>query len=300
MSKTQSKKAWKNLVSGGTAGAIEATIMYPTEFVKTQLQLEARAVKTGGQPRYSGVFDCARKTVAERGVLGLYRGLSTLVIGSIPKAAVRFAAFNQFKQLLADENGKLSSLRTMAAGMGAGMSEAVIAVTPMETVKTKLIHDQNSANPKYRGLAHGVRTIVAEEGIGGVYRGLAPTMFKQGLNQATRFTIYNFLKSNLLSYTQQKDLQLYQSLACGSFAGFVSVYVTMPLDVVKTRMQGLEASKYRGSVHCFSSIVKNEGVLALWKGTTPRLGRVCFSGGIIFAAYEQVMGVLNVVSPEHD
>lgn len=33
--------------------------------------------------------DCVRQTVRSHGVLGLYRGLSSLLYGSIPKAAVR-------------------------------------------------------------------------------------------------------------------------------------------------------------------------------------------------------------------
>lgn len=35
------------------------------------------------------VGDCVRQTVRSHGVLGLYRGLSSLLYGSIPKAAVR-------------------------------------------------------------------------------------------------------------------------------------------------------------------------------------------------------------------
>lgn len=70
--------------------------------------------------------------VKERGFFSLYRGLSSLIVGSIPKAAVRFAAFNAFSQLLADETGKLPGYKTMLAGLGAGISEAIIAVTPME------------------------------------------------------------------------------------------------------------------------------------------------------------------------
>ena len=70
------------------------------------------------------------------------------------------------------------------------------------------------------------------------------------------------------------------------------------VDVVKTKMQGLEASQYRNSFHCLTQIVKKDGVLALWRGTGPRLTRVCFSGGIIFASYEQIMRSLNMVWPE--
>lgn len=35
------------------------------------------------------IGDCVRQTVRSHGVLGLYRGLSSLLYGSIPKAAVR-------------------------------------------------------------------------------------------------------------------------------------------------------------------------------------------------------------------
>ena len=34
----------------------------------------------------------------------------------------------------------------------------------METVKVKFINDQASANPKFRGFFHGVRTIIKAEG----------------------------------------------------------------------------------------------------------------------------------------
>lgn len=47
---------------------------------------------------------------------------------------------------------------------GAGVSEAILAVTPMETLKVKFINDQTSANPHYRGFFHGVSQIIKEQG----------------------------------------------------------------------------------------------------------------------------------------
>ena len=47
---------------------------------------------------------------------------------------------------------------------GAGVAEAIFAVTPMETVKVKFINDQTSANPKYRGFFNGVQQIIKAEG----------------------------------------------------------------------------------------------------------------------------------------
>lgn len=43
----------------------------------------------GGNKRFNGIADCVRKTIQTNGVGGLYRGLSVLLYGSIPKSAVR-------------------------------------------------------------------------------------------------------------------------------------------------------------------------------------------------------------------
>lgn len=101
--------------SGGIAGGIEILITFPTEYVKTQLQLDERA----NPPRYRGIGrslglvwlqicvlvlcwvthtwmlcvcagDCVKLTVQDHGLRGLYRGLSSLLYGSIPKSAVRW------------------------------------------------------------------------------------------------------------------------------------------------------------------------------------------------------------------
>lgn len=57
----------------------------------------------------------------------------------------------------------------------------------------------------------------------------------------------------------------------------------MPLDVIKTRMQSLEASRnYGNSLACVVSIFKNESVFAFWSGAVPRLGRLSLSGAIVF------------------
>lgn len=72
--------------AGGITGGLEICITFPTEYVKTQLQLDERS---GVQKRYTGPVNCVSVTVRDYGVRGLYRGLSVLLYGSIPKSAVR-------------------------------------------------------------------------------------------------------------------------------------------------------------------------------------------------------------------
>ena len=127
----------KGIVVGGITGGIEICITYPTEYIKTQLQLDEKVGK------YKGISDCAKQTIKEKGPLGLYRGLSVLVVGSIPKSAVRFGAFEHFKKMKMDEKGNLKPVDRMLCGLGAGVCEAILAVTPMETIKGQA-HDMFS------------------------------------------------------------------------------------------------------------------------------------------------------------
>jgi len=60
--------------------------------------------------------------------------------------------------------GTLSPGDRLLCGLGAGVCEAIFAVTPMETVKVKFINDQRSANPRFKGFFHGVSLIVKEQG----------------------------------------------------------------------------------------------------------------------------------------
>lgn len=82
--------------------------------------------------------------------------------------------------------------------------------------------------------------------------------------------------------------------AFGAVAGAASVFGNTPLDVVKTRMQGLEASKYRNTVDCALQILRNEGIFAFYKGTVPRLSRVCLDVGITFMIYDSFMALFMV------
>lgn len=75
-----------------------------------------------------------------------------------------------------------------AAGLGAGTTEAVAVVTPMEVVKIRLQAQQHSLAdpleaPRYRNAGHAVYTIVREEGISTLYRGVSLTALRQATNQ---------------------------------------------------------------------------------------------------------------------
>lgn len=253
--------------------------------------------KAGAGKEYTGIWDCVTKTVKTRGFFGLYRGLSVLLYGSIPKSAVRFGAYETVKKQVVKDDQVFTAQKKLLTGLCAGVCEAIFAVTPMETVKVKFINDQRSANPRFKGFFHGVGIIVKEQGFRGVYQGLGPTILKQGSNQAIRFFVVDSLKEWYQGGDKNKTVPKILVGAFGATAGAASVFGNTPIDVIKTRMQGLEASKYKNSLDCVVQIWKHEGPFAFYKGTVPRLGRVCLDVAITFMIYDSFMDLFNRVFP---
>uniref|UniRef100_A0A0N5A8F8 Citrate transport protein n=1 Tax=Syphacia muris TaxID=451379 RepID=A0A0N5A8F8_9BILA len=284
-----SDKTIRGICIGGLTGGIEICITFPTEYVKTQLQLDERSAK----PKFKGPIDCVKQTVKTKGFFGLYRGLSILIYGSIPKSAFRFGTFEYLKGHAVDKDGNLSPLMRMLCGLGAGLSEAVFAVTPMETVKVKFIHDQALQKPKFHGFFNGLGQIIKSDGIRGLYQGVTATMAKQGSNQAIRFFVMETCKNWYRGGDNSKTVSKPVVGLFGALAGACSVYANTPIDVVKTRMQGLEAKKYKNTIDCAIQIWKKEGFFAFYKGTVPRLSRVCLDVGITFMIYDSLMEFIN-------
>jgi solute carrier family 25 citrate transporter 1 len=297
--KSKKRNPVKTIISGGLGGAIEICITMPTEYVKTQMQLYPQKYGSGG------IMFCVRDTVRQYGIFGLWRGLAPLVVFAIPKNAVRFVTVEMLRNRMRDERGAISMSKNFFCGMCGGLMEALLVVTPQETMKVRLIHDKLSPNPKFKGTFHGISTIIKEQGLGGCYKGLTATMLKQGSNQGLRFATFYQLKTWMLGdpsldFDRSTLKAAFQTIFAGAVAGAVSVFGNTPIDVVKTKMQGLEASKYRNTWHCIQTVWKEDGFFGFYKGTVPRLGRVCADVAITMTLFDYITLLLDMVWPTDD
>lgn len=263
------------------------------EYVKTHLQLQQKAIN----PKYTGIGECIRYTVKNNGFLGLYRGCTAVILGSIPKTGVRFGMFNLVGTKIRDlnaknygiENSAPSALQNLFTGVCAGVVEATLAVTPQETLKTKLIHSN-------AGFVKGTMNILKKEGFFGIYQGWSATALKQASNQGLRFMAFNFYKTQVSARKQtgigqldKPNLTAMEALVGGMASGCFSTICNNPFDMVKTRMQALNAHlQYKNIGDCFSKILFNEGILAFWQGVGTRLLRVVPGQGIVFMSYEKI------------
>ncbi|KAJ4551113.1 Mitochondrial succinate-fumarate transporter [Exophiala dermatitidis] len=168
----------------------------------------------------------------------------------------------------------------------------------MEVVKIRMQAQYHSLSdpldvPKYRSAPHALLTVVREEGIGALYRGVSLTALRQGTNQAVNFTAYSEFKEFLQKAQPQyegKNLPGYQTTIIGLISGAMGPFSNAPIDTIKTRLQKTPAEPGQTAISRIVGIsrdmFKQEGARAFYKGITPRVMRVAPGQAVTFTVYE--------------
>lgn len=218
-----------------------------------------------------------KDAVSTHGPRVVYTGASAFCISNTAKSGVRFLIFDTVRNLLPVDGStdKPLPVSTMLSGMAAGVAESVTVLTPGENIKTRLVEDR-SGRRELRSASHALRVIVAQDGLPGIFRGVVPVTIKQSSNALVRFTSYSMLLDWVKPRLEKVRSGTMAPAVAGAGAGVITVYATMPFDVVKTRMQGRN-DKRVGTFTAFRTIVQQSGVRGLWRGTTPRLVRLSVS-----------------------
>ncbi|CAG2167124.1 unnamed protein product [Oppiella nova] len=157
---------------------------------------------------------------------------------------------------------------------------------------------QVSARPHYRGLVNAVSTIVREEGVKGLYKGVIPNCWGAGASWGFYFLFYNSIKSRMTGDDPNTQLGPGRHLLAAAMAGVITTTITNPIWVVKTQMclqyssvseiQALPPSKrYTGMVDVLRRIYHYEGIPGLYRGYVPGILNVSH-GALQFMAYEEL------------
>ncbi|KAF9224115.1 mitochondrial carrier [Gyrodon lividus] len=86
------------------------------------------------------------------------------------------------------------------------------------------------------------------------------------------------------------DLDPTVDFAAGTAAGVVGLLVAHPFDTVKVRFQNPAIySKYRSTFNAFTTIVREERFMGLYKGVVSPLATCAFMNGLVFASYKFFM-----------
>ncbi|XP_059499150.1 mitochondrial carnitine/acylcarnitine carrier protein-like [Stegostoma tigrinum] len=269
MSKQEYVSPVKNLLAGGIGGVCLILAGHPLDTVKVRLQTQGKPT-VSRTPIYSGAFDCIRKTVANEGLTGLYKGMGAPLLAITPVTAVLFFGYGVGKKLQQQHPEEhLSKHQLFIAGMVSGVFSSIIQ-SPVERIKCLLQVQTGRGDRKYSGPSDCVKQLYKESGLAGIYKGTGLTLLRDIPANGVYFLSYEWLKE-MLTPEGESDARLStpRILLAGGMAGTFNWMVAIPADVVKSRYQTAPDTKYlSGFRDVLRELIHEEGLASLYKGFT--------------------------------
>lgn len=106
---------------GGISAAVSKTAAAPIERVKLLVQNQDEMIKAGRlDRRYAGITDCFKRTMADEGVMALWRGNTANVIRYFPTQALNFAFRDKFKKMFGFKKERDGYAMWMAGNLASG------------------------------------------------------------------------------------------------------------------------------------------------------------------------------------
>ncbi|UYV81261.1 SLC25A40, partial [Cordylochernes scorpioides] len=122
----------------------------------------------------TGTKDAFLRIARSEGLVTLWSGLPPTLLMSVPSTVIYFTVYDQLKDICSTQ---LSLQSSVAGPMLAGASARVVAVTcisPLEMVRTAM----QSKKLSYLEMGQALRDQVQSKGIGSMWRGLVPTIWR--------------------------------------------------------------------------------------------------------------------------
>ena len=279
--------AMVHLASGALARSSAAIITCPLDVIKTRMQIQGHGI-----PKYHSISHAFQSIIQKEGPKGLYRGLGPRLMYITPAAAVSFTVYESIKSVCLSESPTTTGINSLAipAAMVAGGCARVLGTlvrTPFDVVKLRLqVQHHLATDVTYRNMFDAWFKIWRKKGFKGLFVGFPITLSRDAPFAAIYFSTYEYMK-----YLQKSDgpLKTPNHLLAGACAGVVACSCTIPLDVVKTRLQTQDMTmhmKYTGIRQAFIRIWHEEGILGLTGGLRARLASIIPAASLTFAFYE--------------
>jgi len=280
------------MLAGGMGMAVSRTVVAPIEKIKILSEISTRG-KVKMLPQLKSIF-------VNNGIRGLFAGNLTNCLRVVPNGAIVGLVYtNMIKYTPVDDikNPHQPAWRFLS-GTVAGLASN-ISTYPLDVVRTRLTIQDSNPNyiVKYNGIKDTIRTIVKQEGVRGLYKGMTPTLISLAPFIGIQQSLYDYLKIHVEeSGTIAKSPALF--LACGAFAGTVAQTIVHPLEVARRCMQCDKEVKRDSAIrkslnYALRSLWREGGVRRLYAGLTPGVLKIVPSASISLLIRDALLGRLQ-------
>ncbi|XP_025203359.1 mitochondrial 2-oxoglutarate/malate carrier protein-like [Melanaphis sacchari] len=278
-----------NFTIAGLSGMGASVFVHPLEVLKYRMQLSGEKGTTSDHKNsFHAIINMAKKEKLS----GFYKGISANFIRQLIFTSTRVGCYTT----LIDEmkkRGQSNVINNAIASMSTGAFAAFIS-TPTDIAVVRMTADGRLPTESRRNYKHvfdALWKIRKDEGITGLWRGTAATVFRAMTANVTQLMSYDAAKVYMMdNYKMENGLKLHT--VSSMISGIVYSICSNPMDVLKTRIQQQKIvdgkAEYSGLVEVASTLVKTEGVTALWKGWPFYYLRVAPGTVLLFIFMEQL------------
>lgn len=198
----------RRLICGGLAGITSVTFTYPLDIVRTRLSIQSASFASLG--KHEGKLPGMWQTMVsmyktEGGVFGLYRGIIPTVAGVAPYVGLNFMVYESVRDYFTEPGEKNPVwYRKLAAGAISG-AVAQTCTYPFDVLRRRFqINTMSGMGYQYKSIWDAISTIVRQEGVRGLYKGLVPNLLKVAPSMASSWLSFEMARDFLVSLNPQE------------------------------------------------------------------------------------------------
>ncbi|KIK95637.1 hypothetical protein PAXRUDRAFT_32861 [Paxillus rubicundulus Ve08.2h10] len=290
-------------LAGAAGGIVAMLATYPLIVLSTRAAVET-------QNDDKTVIQVGFDTVKREGVRGLYNGLSSSLVGVAVTNGVYYYFYERSRSIILDSRAgskALSTLESILAGLIAGSATAIIS-NPIWVIQTSqavqsagtTLPDPSASKPRKIGAVETIEKIISKDGLAGFWRGIGPALVLV-INPIIQYTVFEQLKNAVIKSRTAKlrvnrqgstvaVLGDWDFFILGALSKLVATGITYPYIVVKNRLQAgqVHAEQYKSSFQGLSTILKEEGLRGLYKGSGSKLLQSVLTAAILFAGQKRI------------
>lgn len=265
---------------GGIASAGAACCTHPLDLLKVHLQTQ--------QQGKVGLIQMGVKVFRSDGIFGLYNGLTASLLRQLTYSMTRFGIYETVKKNVDKPGCAMPFYQKVLLGGFAGCVGGFVG-TPGDLINVRMQNDVKLPPEQRRNYKHaidGLFRVMREEGALKLMNGATMASSRATLVTIGQLSFYDQIKVVLMSTGIFGD-NITTHFTASFLAGGIATLITMPLDVMKTRLMNAPPGTYSGLLACGRDIA-TAGPMGFFKGFIPAFVRLGPQTVLTFIFFEQL------------
>lgn len=262
--------SYKSFLFGGISGITATSLIQPIDTIKVRIQIIAENKRAGEKP--SPLY-AAQSILKQDGLKGFYKGLTSAWFRQATYGTTRMGLYKYLFAKIEAKNGQVTATEKIGISLFSGFLGSLVG-NPSDLALVRCQSDSYlpvEQRRNYKNVFDAFYRIIKEEGLFTLWRGSTPTIFRAVSMNIGMMASYDQFKEYFSEKLSEDQNSTKIRLLSSAGSGFVSSFVSLPFDNVKTKLQKMNKlpsglNPYNGVLDCLKKTVEKEGISGLWVG----------------------------------